>query len=83
MFGQLLIDSGLIENAGITWIAFNSKFDFAYMTSILVKDMPDSRECFLNSVGKSFPVFYDLKMLRDTKRPLRDELELENIELPG
>ena len=79
----MLMESGLIEDTSIVWIAFNSKFDFAYMTSILMKDMPETRESFLNSVGKNFPLFYDVKMLRDSKRPLCDELELENIESPG
>ena len=34
-FAKYLRSSGLIENKNLTWVAFNSGFDFAYMVKIL------------------------------------------------
>ena len=34
-FAKCLKSSGLIENKNLTWVAFNSSFDFAYMVKIL------------------------------------------------
>ena len=36
VFRKCLFESGLIRNPKLTWIAFNAKFDFAYLLSILL-----------------------------------------------
>lgn len=36
-FAKYLKSSGLLENKNVTWVAFNSSFDFAYMLKILDK----------------------------------------------
>ena len=37
---------GLVENPDITWLAFNSKYDFAYLLS-LIRSLPDTKIEFL------------------------------------
>ena len=37
---------GLVENSDITWLAFNSKYDFAYLLN-LFRPLPDSKIEFL------------------------------------
>lgn len=35
VFAKFLKGSGLIKNKNLTWVAFNSSFDFAYMVKML------------------------------------------------
>lgn len=55
--------SGLIRNSKLTWVAFNSSFDFAYMIKLLDDNnqLPNCKYEFLKKCGYYFPNFYDVK----------------------
>ena len=64
-FSQILKTSGLVQNSNLTWVAFNSSFDFAYMVKLLDSDdehlLPPCKYEFLQLCDKFFPNFYDVK----------------------
>jgi CCR4-NOT transcription complex subunit 7/8 len=64
-FSQLLRKSGLLANQSLTWAAFNSSFDFAYMIKVLRsgQDLPKCKFDFLKQCNQFFPTFYDVKQL--------------------
>lgn len=79
-----MLSSGLVQNTNLTWLVFNGKFDFAYLYTVLSNDkLPESREDFLTKIDLAFPHYFDVKLLRDSKRCFKEELELENISVPG
>jgi len=47
-FSELFARSGLINNPALTWVAFNARFDFGYLVSLLMqKPLPSSLDLFL------------------------------------
>ena len=64
-FSQYFKTSGLIENNNLTWVAFNSSFDFAYMIKLLDvnQELPTCKYEFLKRCNQYFPNFYDVKQL--------------------
>lgn len=62
VFSQVFRNIGLIENPQITWLAFNSKYDFAYLLN-LFRPVSDSIGDFLKSISDLFPRRFDVKHL--------------------
>lgn len=75
-FSRLLKQSGLVMNRNLTWVAFNSSFDFAYMVKLLDSDdeygLPASKYEFLKLCDNYFPNFYDVKQLEMSKGSLAE-----------
>ena len=65
IFREYFINSGLVRNTKLTWIAFNSCFDFAFMIKILIgnyaQELPFCKYEFLKQCNYFFPNFYDVK----------------------
>ena len=66
-FANCFKNSGLVRNPNLTWIAFNSCFDFAYMVKLLNNNGQDNLPLckfeFLKLCNDYFPNFYDVKQL--------------------
>lgn len=71
---------GLVESPDITWLAFNSKYDFAYLLS-LFGNLPLTKIEFLQSIRDLFPRRFDVKHLGTGS--LKTQLEQEGIDLSG
>ncbi|CAL4909782.1 unnamed protein product [Urochloa decumbens] len=62
-FTKLLGASGLLGNDKLAWITFMGYIDFGYLIRLLRgKDLPASREHFLNEFRAFFPRSYDCKV---------------------
>lgn len=55
--------SGLCSNGRLTWLAFNSKFDFAYLLSLFCRPLPSTKPKFLHTLTEFCPRYYDVKHL--------------------
>lgn len=53
---------GLSANLQVTWIAFNAKYDFAYLLSLFIS-LPETVEEFIAKVNEMCPQRYDVKLL--------------------
>ena len=79
-FSQEFLKIGLVESLDITWLAFNSKFDFAYLLS-LFRALPLTKIEFLQSIRDLFPRRFDVKHLGTGS--LKKQLEEEGIDFSG
>ncbi|XP_050051744.1 uncharacterized protein [Dermacentor andersoni] len=75
-FAQLLTTSGMVLSDEITWLAFHSCYDFAYMMKLLTGDnLPACDVEFFELLEIYFPAIYDLKYLMKDCRNLRGGLQ--------
>lgn len=79
-FAHEFFKIGLVESPEITWLAFNSKYDFAYLLN-LFRPLPQTKIEFLQSVRDLFPRRFDVKHLGTGS--LKTQLEQEGITLSG
>ena len=64
LFGEYLLNSGMVLNENLTWISFNGLSDFAYLLKSLTGDyLPDTVEDFNEIMKIYFPNAYDIKYL--------------------
>ena len=64
LFGELLMSSGVVLNDEVRWIAFQGKYDFAYLVKVLTCDhLPQRQEQFFDLLQTYFPHLYDLRWL--------------------
>ncbi|KAL0207738.1 hypothetical protein P9112_012366 [Eukaryota sp. TZLM1-RC] len=64
VFGAFLIESGLVLNPLVKWVAFHSCYDFAYLLRILIgKKIPKSEKEFFVTLKRYFPGIYDVKWM--------------------
>ena len=64
VFGELLMASGLVLNEDVRWIAFQGKYDFAYLVKVLTCDhLPHKMDQFVDLLSTYFPTLYDLKWI--------------------
>ena len=62
VFGTSLIQSGLVLNDKIKWIAFHSMFDFGYLVKLLIAtNLPTTESQFFSLLHTFFRCVYDLK----------------------
>lgn len=69
--------SGLFANDQITWVAFNSAFDFAYLVKLLgiekgYTGLPKSKSQFIQACNTYFPRFFDVKQMDEQLGSLQD-----------
>lgn len=88
LFAQYLKSSGLVQNPDLTWIAFNSSFDFAYMVKLLegsdeCAQLPTSKYEFLKKCNQYFPNFYDVKQLEISTGSLAEQAIKSDIKWEG
>ena len=58
----MLLQSGLVLNEDVVWIAFHSGYDFGYfIKSLIGGHLPDNEESFYQLTRTFFPVVYDIK----------------------
>ncbi|KAE9603687.1 putative poly(A)-specific ribonuclease [Lupinus albus] len=63
-FGELLMSSGIVLNAGVNWVTFHSGYDFGYLLKLLTcRTLPDTQTGFFDLIKIYFPVLYDIKHL--------------------
>ncbi|KAL0240970.1 hypothetical protein GEMRC1_006206 [Eukaryota sp. GEM-RC1] len=86
-FGAFLLESGLVINEDVRWIAFHSCYDFAYLLKVLIgKKIPKSEKEFFTTLRRYFPGIYDVKwMMQELSFPqfglnrLADELSVVRV----
>ncbi|KAH7952838.1 hypothetical protein HPB49_001755 [Dermacentor silvarum] len=86
-FAQLIKTSGMVLSNEITWLAFHSCYDFAYMLKLLTADnLPACQVDFFELLQISFPAIHDLTCLMKDCRNLRgglqglaEELQVERV----
>ncbi|KAH7937680.1 hypothetical protein HPB49_014422 [Dermacentor silvarum] len=85
-FAQLIMTSGMVLSDEITWLAFHSCYDFAYMLKLLTSDnLPACQVEFFELLEIYFPAIYDLKCLMKDCRNLRglqglaEQLQVERV----
>lgn len=88
LFAQYLKTSGLVENDRLTWVAFNSSFDFAYMVKLLEGgddnlELPTCKYEFLRKCNQYFPNFYDVKQLEISTGSLAEQAIKSDIKWEG
>jgi CCR4-NOT transcription complex subunit 7/8 len=85
VFVKSLKSSGLISNKNLTWVAFNSSFDFAYMIKMLDEQnkLPNDRYEFLKKCTLYFPNFYDVKQLEISTGSLAQQAIKSDIKWEG
>ena len=67
----------------LTWVAFNSRFDFGYLANLVDQaPLPFSENLFIQRCSDYFPTFFDDKQLRDDKGSLKEQLVSEKLSLP-
>ena len=77
-FSLLFSKSNLVRNPSLAWVAFNSRYDFGYLLNLMdLSPLPFNENCFIKRCGEAFNKFYDVKLLRDDKRSLHQQLEDE------
>ncbi|KAF8029102.1 hypothetical protein BT93_E1696 [Corymbia citriodora subsp. variegata] len=63
-FGELLMSSGIVLNADISWVTFHSGYDFGYLLKLLTcRSLPDTQVGFFDLINIYFPMVYDIKHL--------------------
>lgn len=63
-FSYYFLTSGILMNPKVTWVAFHSNYDFAYLFHLIVGGaLPARYEDFETAVFKMFPTIYDLKWI--------------------
>lgn len=63
-FGELLMSSGIVLNADVSWVTFHSGYDFGYLLKLLTcQDLPDTQAGFFTLINVYFPVIFDIKHL--------------------
>ena len=83
-FAKILKTSGLISNKDLTWIAFNSSFDFAYLVKLLEQQpLPLCKNHFLTKLNHYFPTFFDVKHLANTTGNLAQQAIKSDIKFEG
>lgn len=72
-------------NKKLTWVAFNSSFDFAYMVKLLQSetDLPLCKYEFLKKCNLYFPNFYDVKQLEISTGSLAEQAIKSDIKWVG
>jgi DNA polymerase III alpha subunit (gram-positive type) len=74
-------------NQNLTWVAFNSSFDFAYMVKLLDSNdeymLPPCKYDFLKMCDKYFPNFYDVKHLEISTGSLAQQAINYDIQWEG
>lgn len=86
-FAELLMMSGLVLTPKVSWIAFHSGYDFAYLVRLLTnQDLPDTEHDFFDLTSLYFPRIFDVKYLMKSCKNLKgglqdvaDALELERV----
>ncbi|KAH7952836.1 hypothetical protein HPB49_001753 [Dermacentor silvarum] len=86
-FAQLIMTSGMVLSDEITWLAFHSCYDFAYMLKLLAGDnLPTCEVDFFELLQISLAAIHDLKCLMKDCRNLRgglqglaEELQVERV----
>jgi len=72
LFGELLVQSGLVLNENVKWISFHGGYDFAYLVKVLQgpgETLPPRIDDMLSLVELFFPKRCDIKyLLRDQYR---------------
>eukprot|EP01091_Cochliopodium_minus_P016944 TRINITY_DN6503_c0_g1_i1.p1 TRINITY_DN6503_c0_g1~~TRINITY_DN6503_c0_g1_i1.p1 ORF type:complete len:256 (-),score=54.06 TRINITY_DN6503_c0_g1_i1:45-812(-) len=63
-FGELLISSGMVLNEEITWIAYESGYEFAYLLKLMTGlAVPKTAEEYYKILQLYFPKIFDLKFI--------------------
>jgi CCR4-NOT transcription complex subunit 7/8 len=63
-FAYLLTSSGLVLNDRVSWVAFHSAYDFAYLARVLTDNyLPDTEREFFELLNMWFGRVYDLKYI--------------------
>ncbi|CCE65789.1 hypothetical protein TPHA_0M02150 [Tetrapisispora phaffii CBS 4417] len=76
-FAQLLMDSGLVLEKNVTWIAFHAAYDFGFLIHLLMNDMmPNNTKDFEWKVNKYLPNFYDLNLIYKIIDDFKEQLKL-------
>ena len=81
----MILTSGLVKNSNLTWVAFNSFFDFAYMVKLLEgnSELPICKYEFLKKCSYYFPNFYDVKQLEISTGSLAEQANKSDIKWEG
>ena len=83
-FAEYVMSSGLLLNNNLKWVAFNSAFDFAYLLKLVTStSLPQTEVDFYKSLAMYFPVFYDVKHMRNDEGDLNSQLRNERIHRVG
>jgi hypothetical protein len=71
---------GLASNPQLTWLAFNSKYDFAYLLNLFAP-LPEATQDFLDQIAKFCPLRFDVKHMGQGS--LKHQLAEEGIDTCG
>jgi CCR4-NOT transcription complex subunit 7/8 len=64
LFAEMLMSSGVVLNDQVKWLAFQGKYDFAYLVKLLSCELlPSRHEQFNDLLITYFPCLYDIKWL--------------------
>lgn len=79
-FSSLFKKSNLVYNSSVTWVAFNARYDFGYLLHLLdLAPLPFNENTFIKKCTDAFCKFFDVKLLRDDKGSLHQQLKSEHI----
>ena len=79
-FSSLFKKSNLVNNSSVTWVAFNARYDFGYLLHLLdLAPLPFNENTFIKKCTDAFGKFFDVKLLRDDKGSLHQQLKSEHI----
>ena len=84
VFSKAFRKSCLIKNKEVTWIAFNARFDYGYLSFLVdMTPLPFYDNQFIRRCSEYFQTFFDVKLLRDDNtHSLKSQLEYEKLPLP-
>jgi len=79
-FSSLFKKSNLVYNSSVTWVAFNARYDFGYLMHLIdLAPLPFNENAFIKKCTEAFGKFFDVKLLRDDKGSLHQQLKSEHI----
>ena len=83
-FSRAFRQSSLIKNKDMTWVAFNGRFDYGYLSYLVdLQPLPFYDNQFIRRCSGYFHTFFDVKLLRDDNtHSLKSQLEYEKLPLP-
>eukprot|EP01066_Platyproteum_vivax_P009028 Platyproteum_vivax@DN3932_c0_g1_i1.p1 len=64
VFGEQIMNSGLVMREEVKWISFHGTYDFGYLLKLLTcQKLPNSEIDFFDMLNLYFPALYDIKYL--------------------
>jgi len=74
-FSSLFKKSNLVQNSAVMWVAFNARYDFGYLLHLIdLAPLPFNENSFIKKCVDNFGKFHDVKLLRDNRGSLHQQL---------